>query len=737
MAPPVGTLRVRRYFLALIVILGLLYTIVFWPGARHTPKLGLDLVGGTQVIFTAKTEAGKTPPKSSMNQAKQIMENRVNGSGVTEATVIIQGANQIVISIPGSTNTDVAKLGKAAVLSFRSLVMPAVPVLHPAGVTGTKTTPPAPTGTPSGTSSGSPSTTPASTPAGAGTASSTQSAKNLAEPAANQPVAAPTSGAKSTTAKASGSTSATGKASPTPSATVPPATATPFKDLKFAIPTSDTAYTKLTPTQQQQLQAALSTFDCTAAQDEKDDPKSYFVGCEKGQLAYLLGTVIVPGKEIKGAAAQSPNLSQGGTQWTVQLELKATGSHNWSKYTGQHNIGGSSSTQSGGVTQCGASSTPCADFVAFTLDGNIISAPVNESPIPEGSKTQITGSFTQSSAKELASQLKYGALPLSFKAEDAQTVSATLGTSQLKAGLLAGGIGLILVVLYSMIYYRALGLVTIASLVVSGALTYGALVVLGTQIGFTLSLAGIAGFIVAVGITADSFVVFFERMKDEVHEGRSARVAIPRAWVRARRTILSADTVSFLAAATLYYFAAGDVKGFAFTLGLSTVLDLVVVFLFTHPLVSWLSRKKGFGSSRFTGLNAMRDGGIAAPAPEHSARARTKPARATGAKPSSARTAAKTPVAVLEREDEPDPMDAEVAVDADEPVELDTPAAPEVTADEADTDESTDSETAADTERVAAVKARRRTAPEPGTAAERAAQRRARMRAQTDEKGKN
>lgn len=748
MAPPVGTLRVRRYFLALLVILGLLYTIVFWPGARHTPKLGLDLVGGTQVIFTAKTEAGKTPPKSSMNQAKQIMENRVNGSGVTEATVIIQGANQIVISIPGSTNTDVAKLGKAAVLSFRGLVMPAVPVLHPTAGKATKTPPPAPTGTPSGTGSGSPSTTPpVTTPAGAGTASSTQSAKNLAEPAADQPIDAPTSGAKSTTAKASGtpsatgkaspSPSATGKASPSPSATVPPATATPFKGLTFAIPTSDTAYAKLTPTQQQQLQAALSTFDCPAAQDEKDDPKSYFIGCEKGQLAYLLGTVIVPGKEIKGAAAQSPNLSQGDTEWTVQLELKSTGSHNWSKYTGEHNIGGSSSTQSGGVTQCGTTSTPCADFVAFTLDGNIISAPVNQSPIPEGSRTQITGNFTQTSAKELASQLKYGALPLSFKAEDAQTVSATLGTSQLKAGLLAGGIGLILVVLYSMIYYRALGLVTIASLIVSGALTYGALVLLGTQIGFTLSLAGIAGFIVAVGITADSFVVFFERMKDEVHEGRSARVAIPRAWVRARRTILSADTVSFLAAATLYYFAAGDVKGFAFTLGLSTVLDLVVVFLFTHPLVSWLSRNKAFGSSRFTGLNAMRDGGIAAPAPEHSARARTKPARATGAKAAPASTATKAPVAVLEREDEPEPMAADVADDTDEPVELDTPVAPEVRADEADTDEAADSVTADDTERVAAAKARRRTAPEPGTAAERAAQRRARMRAQADEKGTN
>src|SRR5439155_26305776 len=161
-----------------------------------------------------------------------------------------------------------------------------------------------------------------------------------------------------------------------------------------------------------------------------------------------------------------------------------------------------------------------------------------------------------------------------------------------------------------------LGTVTIASLAVSGVLTYACLVFLGRQIGFTLDLAGVAGFIVALGITADSFVVFFERLKDEVHEGRSVRVAVPRAWVRARRTILSADTVSFLAAAILYYFAAGDVRGFAFTLGLSTILDLAVVFLFTHPMVSLLSRLPAFGSSRFTGLDAVRSGGLA---PEGSA----------------------------------------------------------------------------------------------------------------------
>jgi preprotein translocase subunit SecD len=233
------------------------------------------------------------------------------------------------------------------------------------------------------------------------------------------------------------------------------------------------------------------------------------------------------------------------------------------------------------------------------------------------------------------------------------------------------------------------------------------LVVLGTQIGFTLSLAGIAGFIVAVGITADSFVVFFERIKDEVHGGRSVRVAVPRAWVRARRTILSADTVSFLAAAILYYFAAGDVKGFAFTLGLSTILDLVVVFLFTHPMVSLLSRSRAFGSPRFTGLNSVRTGPVL-PDPEVPTE-RAKARRAGGSRKAAAEQRAPATVAVLDEEDTaPEPP-------ADE--DVDVPAAAEPSgAGEPD-------------------EPRRRTTPAPGTAAERAAARRARLRAERDEEG--
>jgi preprotein translocase subunit SecD len=676
-APPAGTLRVGRYFLALLAILAVLYAITFWPGSRHTPKLGLDLVGGTEVTFTAKTPNGSAPSRSSMTEAKTIMENRVNGSGVTESTVVIQGNNQIVISIPKSSNTDVAALGKAAVLSMRGAVMPPQPVacVSSAGSGATPTTP---------TSSGG--TTPSPSPTGSASAGVKDAASRRLAPT-------PTSTPKPTT-------KATPTPAPSPSSSAPPApkcVANSLAALKFAIPTTEPEYDKLQSAQKQQLQQALSATDCTRASEQPETAKTY-VACDDGrtygqQVAYLFGPTIVPGNQISGASAVPPDPANGRTAWTVSLDLKGGGQKSWADYTGAHNLGGTTQ-QIPSALQCGSSSTSCAVYVGFVLDGQVISAPANETAI-NGQTTQISGSFTQTSARKLANELKYGALPLSFTAQDAQSISASLGSSQLKAGLLAGGIGLVLVVIYSLLYYRALGLVTIASLVVSGLLTYGSLVMLGTQIGFTLSLAGIAGFIVAVGITADSFVVFFERLKDEVHEGRSVRVAVPRAWVRARRTILSADTVSFLAAAILYYFAAGDVKGFAFTLGLSTILDLIVVFLFTHPTVSLLSRSRAFGSARFTGLDALRGG---APA--------TEPASARP--PVSARRERRSA-------EQPEVAQSAVAVlDESEPTVTE--------------DDGTSAEPSDDAE----PRERRRTAPAAGSAAERAAARRARMR---DERG--
>ncbi len=712
MAPPVGTLRVGRYFLALLAIFAVIYGLVFLPGQRHTPKLGLDLEGGKQVVYEAKTPNGKTPAKSAMSEARQIMEDRVNGSGVAEAEVVVQGTNQISVSIPGKSTKDISKLGEAANLNFRPVVM--------APVSATPATPaPSSTATTGGGSSAPPTTGSSSTQPAASSPPAGSSSPASGQANAERPLAAPSSTAPASTPAAKSPTTQAASATPVPSATAaPPAvkkTADPFKGLTFPIPTSDAEFNKLTQAQQQQLQAALATYDCTS--DQPDDRNKVLIACDskvpgKASLIFLLGPVIVPGTEISSASAVAPNVGGtggGSATWTVSLNLKSSGSGAWAKYTGAHNTGGQD-LPAGALESCGPSGSPCSDFVAFTLDGAVVSSPYNRDAI-NGQATQISGGFDENSATQLARQLKYGALPLNFRVLTNTDVSATLGSAQLKAGLLAGGIGLILVVLYSLIYYRALGLVTIASLLVSGVLTYGCLVVLGREIGFTLTLAGIAGFIVAVGITADSFVVFFERIKDEVHDGRSMRVAVPRAWVRARRTILSADTVSFLAAAVLYYFAAGDVKGFAFTLGLSTILDLVVVFLFTHPMVSLLSRSRAFGSARFTGLNAVRAGGVA---PDQVTETPVAPRRAGRAKVGASAAAPKSAPVVLLDEDEPDP-----AVAPDDSPE-DTAPAPEQAAPEPE------------------EPTRSQAAPQPGTAAERAAARRARMRAgKGDEKGKN
>ena len=704
MPPPAGTLRVGRYFLALVIIFAVLYGIVFWPGQRHSPKLGLDLQGGTQVVYQARTDNGKTPPKSSMQEARQILQQRVNAYGVAESTVVIQGNDQIVISIPGKSASDISNIGAAAKLNFRPVVMPAV-TLPSAGTSGS------PTASPSGAA-----TTPAPTPTTSAPRASGSATKSGQANAA-RPLAAP-----STTPTTSATTPPAQSATPTPSAsaTTPAPTAksaNPLAGLKFAIPQNETAYNKLTEAQKTELRAAMQNFDCNSKPPD-DDKHPTLLACDSATsptTIFLLGPIIVPGTEISSASAQAPNGTN--LQWAVSLNLKSSGQKAWANYTTAHNTGGQESTTS--ITTCDTTTTPCADFVAFTLDGVVVSSPYNQQAI-NGVATQISGNFDQKSATALANQLKYGALPLSFNLLTTDSVTATLGLGQLKAGLLAGAIGLFLVVVYSLLYYRALGLVTIASLIVSGVLTYGCLVVLGNQIGFTLTLAGIAGFIVAIGITADSFVVFFERIKDEVHDGRTFRVAVPRAWVRARRTILSADTVSFLAAAILYYFAAGDVRGFAFALGLSTILDLVVVFLFTHPLISLLSRSKAFGSARFTGLDSVRAGGVAGEVATPAAPARVKPSARRGQDATAAaRAAAPEPatgggVAVLDDEE------------AEEPEVQESPRTRKVSEPSSAAVETTEPAPPSD----AAEPDRPRTPPKPGSAAERAAARRAKMKAE-------
>jgi preprotein translocase subunit SecD len=342
------------------------------------------------------------------------------------------------------------------------------------------------------------------------------------------------------------------------------------------------------------INAKFAALDCTNVANLQgtgaDAPTDTIVACDRtGTSKFILAPAEVLGRQVSKAAAGID--TQAGNVWTVSLTFNGEGTKAF-----------------GALTSRVTSLASPQNQVAIVLDGLVVSAPSINEAIPSGN-AQITGNFSQTEAQDLANVLKYGALPLAFDRGEVQQVSPTLGADQLHAGLLAGALGLLLVFIFSLLYYRALGLVTVGSLIVSGALLYLTFLVLGENIGFTLTLAGIAGAIVAIGITAESFIVYFERVRDEAREGRTLRSAVESGWVRARHTIIVADMISVLAAVLLYFFAVGGVRGFAFTLGLTTVIDLLVVFIFTKPLVSFLARVNFFASGHpLSGFSAKSIG---------------------------------------------------------------------------------------------------------------------------------
>ena len=332
-----------------------------------------------------------------------------------------------------------------------------------------------------------------------------------------------------------------------------------------------------------EVAAQIATLDCTVPENltggQDADPAKPLVSCSNHGLKYVLGPVVINGSEIDSASAQLAQSYGGGTtnNWLVVLNFKSEGAQQFRD-----------------VTSALAGLTGARNQFAMVLDGIVISAPSVNEVIPNGEAT-ISGNFTRADAHLLANQLNFGALPMTFELESQEPVSATLGAEQLEKSLIAGLIGLLLVVIYSVFQYRALSIVTLGSLLIAAVTAYGTITLLSWLQGFTLSLAGVAGLIIAIGITADSFIVYFERIRDELREGKPLHIAVERGWERARRTILASDAVNFLAAIVLYTVAVGGVRGFAFTLGLTTLIDLAVVFLFTHPVVTLLARTKFFG----------------------------------------------------------------------------------------------------------------------------------------------
>ncbi|WP_433651698.1 protein translocase subunit SecD [Micromonospora zamorensis] len=615
MAPPQGQMRPGRQLAVLGFIFVVLYLLVFFSGAsgslkdRLEPRLGLDLIGGTRVTLEATNSVdGKPPTAENLEEARQIIESRVNAFGVAEAEVVTEGNRNIVISLPGE-NRNLDDVGEAAELRFRK-------VLKAADGSGTAAVPPpAATPAPSGSAVPTPSGSAVPTPSGSGAPKATSS------PSGGQGGMAPASPSATPTPSASASPSA---AAPTASASTEPVPASIEQQRKAVeqkvgaaswqaanglqapadLASDPSLADKLKPfgtlSPQEvavlpaQMQFNVPTIGCAQLDARPpasiSDAKQQVVSCEDGASKYLLDQAKVLGTDVSDADAVLDQTNA----WVVSLDFTGDGQGKWTALTREafNNEG-----QACDATALGQDGK-CR--VAVVLDNEIVSSPEIQGVLTGNS--QITGNFNQKDASTLAGQLRYGALPVTFEQQEAQNVTATLGASHLRAGLLAAGIGMLLVIIYAFFYYRLLGSVIFLSLILSALLVFGALVVLGRQIGFTLTLAGIAGMIVSLGVAADSFVIYFERLKDEIREGRSPRSAVPRAWIRARRTIISANAITLLSAVVLYVVSVGTVKGFAFALGLATVLDLVVVFLFRHPIMTMFARTRAFLSPRVSGL---------------------------------------------------------------------------------------------------------------------------------------
>jgi preprotein translocase subunit SecD len=543
-----------RSLVALAVIFlalaGLLVGANIWSDGGPGPKLGLDLKGGTQMVLEPKVTGDQSVSPEQLSQARDIIVQRVDAGGISGAEVTTQGDRNIVVSLPEVPSEQTKQaLQQSSQMQFRPVLAVGPGVAQPAA-------------SPSPTGSGDtpePSASPSASPSGTATDNSALNDVLTAE-----------------------------SPSPTPTAS-PSETA----DGSSATPTDPTDLAWITPDVQQQFDE-LDCSDPTALDGLVDDPEKPLVTCsESGAEKYILGPVVVSGSTITDASAgyQSNQQGQVTSEVEIALSFDSEGAKEYADISTQMVVLPAPQNQ-----------------MATVLDGKVIVAPYFQSAITDG-RASITGSFTLEEARSLADQLKFGALPLSFSLQTSTDISPTLGADQLRYGLIAGLVGLLLVVVYSVFQYRLLGLVTIASLAIAATLTYLVVTILGWSHNYRLDMAGVTGLIVAIGFTADSFIVYFERIRDELRDGRSLQSAVETGWNRAKRTILAADSVNFIAALVLYTLATSNVRGFAFTLGLTTILDLVIVFLFTHPTVALLARRPFFRDGHpWSGLDPRRLG---------------------------------------------------------------------------------------------------------------------------------
>lgn len=567
MASTVSKYHPWRVLVPMLLGVVLLAGWAFWPGQSNTPQLGLDLQGGTQVTLLPTVSPGSegSITDDQLDQAVSIIRQRVNGLGVAESEVAVQGSGDnaaIIVSVPGSVPQDrlVELVGRTAQLAFRAVEA----ITNPEGIdpNAPQTEEPQVSATP---------TDPQPTPTDGSSPSPTEEPSASATPA-DEPSAS---------------------ASPSPSAS--PSVEQPEIPVQAAENDID-------------FQERAIRLDCTYPENRSgnpDDQKLWLATCDRDGFAkYILQPAFILGTQVTDAQAQ---LDPQTNQWSVSLTFDSEGAAKLA-------------TISADIYD----NAPPQNQFAIVLDGVVYSAPSFLEPIA-GGQAQITGDFTIDESTDLANVLKFGSLPISLEVGQITSITPTVGEDYLRAGLLAGAIGLILVGLYLMAYYRALGLVAVFSLVIAGVITYCLFVLFGRTLGFTLTLAGVTGAIVAIGITADSFIVYFERLRDEVRDGKTLRVAAETGWIRARRTLLAADFVSLLGAVVLYVLSIGSVRGFAFALGLTTIIDVIVAFTFTRPIVAILATTKFFQSGHpLSGVDPRRLGIPDPPAPRSAATAGRK-----------------------------------------------------------------------------------------------------------------
>ena len=617
--------RLLMFILVIVIGFGALVAGTMRHKASLTPGLALDLEGGTQIILTPTTSDGSAISDNDVEQAIEVIRQRVDASGVSEAQISRQGGQNIVVSLPGKPSQATLELVRTSAVMYFRPVLRILPgsaqqaARNIASQNPSAAATPAPTDQPTAqaqaqpdSGSGGEATQPAddSGNADAGSSEGDQAADQEGQEGspADQPAATPDPTAQSTAQPRTPEEIATQLADVNQDGVISsdPLPATSQDN------SSDSWITE------QLLYDGYMT-DCSDPKNltgQTQDPKVAVISCSKEagsqqHGAYILGPADITGTELKSANSGLETDSRGQTtnKWVVSLAFNPEGTKKFSElskrllaYRDQAAAAGAQGAQG---TQ-NQDSQSKAQF-AIVLDGlTIMASGFNSdvhSPITDG-RVQITGGFNQNQANTLANQLSFGSLPLSFTVQSEQQISATLGTEQLRNGLIAGLIGFALIILYLAWQYRGLAVVAVASLVVAAAGTYLVIAALSATMGYRLSLAGVAGLIISIGITVDSFIIYFERVRDEVRQGRTLRTAIDEGWKHARRTILVSDAVNLVAAIVLYFLAVGGVQGFAFTLGVTTCVDLAIIILFTHPMMEWIVRFRFFGEGhRLSGLD--------------------------------------------------------------------------------------------------------------------------------------